>query len=180
MPWKSIMKVDRKLMKLLGIVVKEVTAGWAVCNMVVREDMVNSHLYCQGGLTPSRPVLPFDSMSGNRAGVHLCASHLHQPRQVRRYAHRHRSDSERWRANGQLWRRSDQSGAKGDRALSRAQIIWWSSQSLNELLGCCSECEARLVQGAECEARLVQGAECVARLVQGAECVARLVQSTDQ
>ena len=72
---EHLVEVDRKLMKLLGIVVEEVTPGRAVCNMVVREDMVNSHLYCQGGLifTLADHALAYACMSGNRAGVTLSA-----------------------------------------------------------------------------------------------------------
>ena len=37
--------------KALGITVEEVGPGFARCRMVVREDMVNGHEICHGGLT---------------------------------------------------------------------------------------------------------------------------------
>lgn len=72
---EHLVEADRKLMALLGMVVKEVTPGQAVCSMVVREDMVNSHLYCQGGLvfTLADQAFAYACMSGNRAGVTLSA-----------------------------------------------------------------------------------------------------------
>ena len=66
---------DRKINNLLGMVVEEMTPGRAICSMIVREDMVNSHLYCQGGLifTLADHTFAYACMSTNKASVTLSA-----------------------------------------------------------------------------------------------------------
>ena len=46
----ELSKADHRLMVLLGMELVSIKPGEAVAQMIVREDMTNSHGYCQGGL----------------------------------------------------------------------------------------------------------------------------------
>ncbi len=67
---------DQKILELLGIEIDSVTPGQAVCRMVVRDDMVNSHGYCHGGLifTLADTAFAYACSSNNQAGVTLSAN----------------------------------------------------------------------------------------------------------
>ncbi len=72
----SLEAVDRQLLEHLGMVVEEMSPNQAVCQMVVREQMCNSHHYCQGGLifAFADQAFAYACMSANRAGVTLSAN----------------------------------------------------------------------------------------------------------
>jgi acyl-CoA thioesterase len=72
----ALVDIDQQLMALLGIELARIEPGLAICTMVVRADMVNSHGYCQGGLLFSLAdhAFAYACMSGNQAGVTLSAS----------------------------------------------------------------------------------------------------------
>ncbi|MEM7348590.1 MAG: hydroxyphenylacetyl-CoA thioesterase PaaI [Chloroflexota bacterium] len=71
----QLVEADQKLIDLLGFEIEAVTPGRAVCHMKVREDMVNSHRYCQGGLifALADHAFAYACMSRNQAGVTLSA-----------------------------------------------------------------------------------------------------------
>ncbi len=73
---KKMAEADRLILELTGIRIEDVTAGSAVCSMAVREDMVNSHAYCHGGLvfTLADTAFAYACSSGNRASVTLSAN----------------------------------------------------------------------------------------------------------
>lgn len=68
--------VDGQLLEHLGMVVEQMSPNQAVCQMVVREQMCNSHHYCQGGLifAFADQAFAYACMSANRAGVTLSAN----------------------------------------------------------------------------------------------------------
>lgn len=68
---EKLCDIDHKMMALLGITLQAIEPGKAVAQMTVREDMVNSHGYCQGGLvfTLADHAFAYACMSGNQAGV---------------------------------------------------------------------------------------------------------------
>lgn len=70
----SMATADQKIFDLLGISVLEAVPGAAVTAMAVREDMVNSHAYCHGGLvyTLADTAFAYAVSSHNRASVTLC------------------------------------------------------------------------------------------------------------
>jgi len=70
-----LVAADQKLSNLLGMVVEEMTPNRVVCSMIVRDDMVNSHFYCQGGLifTLADQAFAYACMSSNKASVTLSA-----------------------------------------------------------------------------------------------------------
>lgn len=73
---ERLCEIDTRVMNLLGIEVVELTPGRCVARMAVREDMVNSHLYCQGGLLFSLAdhAFAYACMSDNHFRVTLSAN----------------------------------------------------------------------------------------------------------
>lgn len=73
---QRLSEIDTRVMTLLGIEVVEMTPGRCVARMAVRDDMVNSHLYCQGGLifTLADHAFAYACMTGNKACVTLSAN----------------------------------------------------------------------------------------------------------
>lgn len=71
----TLSAVDQRLMALLGLELVAMDAGRATVQMRVREQMVNSHGYCQGGLlfALADHAFAYACMSGNLAGVTLSA-----------------------------------------------------------------------------------------------------------
>ena len=72
---ERLSEMDRRLMGLLGIEQVAMGEGTATAQMLVREDMVNMHGYCQGGLVFALAdhAFAYACMSGNLAGVTLSA-----------------------------------------------------------------------------------------------------------
>lgn len=75
---QRLSEIDNRVMTLLGITVVEMTPGRCVAQMQVRDDMVNSHMYCQGGLifTLADHAFAYACMTGNQACVTLSANIL--------------------------------------------------------------------------------------------------------
>jgi acyl-CoA thioesterase len=73
---KKLSEIDTRVLTLLGMEVTEMTPGRCVAEMVVRDDMVNSHLYCQGGLifTLADHAFAYACMTSNEACVTLSAN----------------------------------------------------------------------------------------------------------
>ena len=68
--------IDRKLLKLIGIEILEVTPGRCVARMTVRDDLVNSANVCQGGIifTLADQAFAYASLSSNYGGATLSAN----------------------------------------------------------------------------------------------------------
>ncbi|MFK7805032.1 MAG: PaaI family thioesterase [Anaerolineae bacterium] len=73
---ERLSQIDTRVMTLLGIEVVEMTPGRCVAEMEVRDDMVNSHMYCQGGLifTLADHAFAYACMTENKACVTLSAN----------------------------------------------------------------------------------------------------------
>lgn len=73
---QRLSEIDTRVLTLLGMEVVEITPGRCVAQMVVRDDMVNSHLYCQGGLifTLADHAFAYACMTNNNACVTLSAN----------------------------------------------------------------------------------------------------------
>ncbi|MGB1251221.1 MAG: hotdog fold thioesterase [Candidatus Promineifilaceae bacterium] len=72
---ERLSEVDRRLITLLGFELVAMGVGTATAQMRVREDMVNWHGFCQGGLIFSLAdhAFAYACMSQNMAGVTLSA-----------------------------------------------------------------------------------------------------------
>ena len=70
---EHLLAADRRVLDLLGISLAAIHRGHAVCQMVVRNDMVNSHEYCHGGLVfaLADTAFAYACSSDNRATVTL-------------------------------------------------------------------------------------------------------------
>ena len=79
---QRLTEIDSKLMTLLGLELLELMPGRAICRMLIRDDMVNSHGFCQGGLifALADHAFAYACMSTNNAGVTLSANIIfHKP-----------------------------------------------------------------------------------------------------
>ena len=72
----KLVELDHKLIDLLGVEVIEISRGYCVCRLNVRDDLVNSAKVCQGGIifTLADFSLAYACMSINQSGATLAAN----------------------------------------------------------------------------------------------------------
>lgn len=72
----KLCEIDARVMALLGFELVEIVPGRCIVRMAVRDDMVNSHLYCQGGIlfALADHAFAYACMSDNQARVTLSAN----------------------------------------------------------------------------------------------------------
>ena len=75
----ALSEADYRVMNLLGIQLEAITPHSATCTMTVRDDMVNSHQYCHGGLifTLADHAFAYACCASNLTGVTLSANILY-------------------------------------------------------------------------------------------------------
>lgn len=73
---ERLMAADARINSLLGLTLASIEPGRAACQLVVREDLVNSHAVCHGGIlfALADTALAYASCSTNRSGVTQAAS----------------------------------------------------------------------------------------------------------
>lgn len=73
---ERLLAADAKVNALLGLELVSIAPGRAECRLTVREELVNSHRYCHGGIVfaLADTALAYASCSTNRSGVTQAAS----------------------------------------------------------------------------------------------------------
>lgn len=71
-----LLAADAKVNALLGLTLASISPGRAECRLTVRDELVNSHAYCHGGIVfaLADTALAYASCSTNRTGVTQAAS----------------------------------------------------------------------------------------------------------
>lgn len=73
---ERLLAADAKVNALLGLELVSIAPGRAECRLTVREELVNSHEFCHGGIlfALADTALAYASCSTNRTGVTQAAS----------------------------------------------------------------------------------------------------------
>lgn len=73
---ERLLAADARVNALLGIELVSIAPGRAACRLTVREELVNSHEFCHGGIVfaLADTALAYASCSTNRTGVTQAAS----------------------------------------------------------------------------------------------------------
>lgn len=73
---ERLMAADASINSLLGLTLAAVAPGHAACKLVVRDELVNSHQVCHGGIifALADTALAYASCSTNRSGVTQAAN----------------------------------------------------------------------------------------------------------